>query len=182
MSGRTDNEIKNYWHTHLKKLKTSKVAKKQQNEAIPKPKPIQKIESEINKTTFANEIIPSHQIVESSPVLSPLSSELSSNVFSTQESAASTIDMAAEENSPAPTTVTSFSFQEPNNDNNADFWAHPFEAAENFLEVESEDSIYFDSIGGFNSPYDLIFDEDLLIYQVMKELTQKMTSPNCMIN
>lgn len=153
LSGRTDNEIKNYWHTHLKKVKANKVTKKLQNDEISKQKSTQKREISEIKTNLTDQI-PSHQIFESSP-FSPLSSEIST-VCSNQEST---------EDSP-PTT---FKFQELY-DKNGDFWANPF-LADN-LEAESENSMNFDLIGGFNPPYDLEFDENYLFYQAMKELPE----------
>ncbi|XP_022952680.1 transcription factor MYB58-like [Cucurbita moschata] len=143
LPGRTDNEIKNYWHTHLKKVKASKVKKKQQNEAIS----MKERETEMKANLISE--VPSHEILESSP-FSPLSSEIST-VCSNQEST---------QDSP-PTT---FKFQETSNNNNGDFWDVPF-LVDN-LEAQSQDPMFF------HINYDFEFDQADLFYQVMKELPE----------
>ncbi|XP_048233075.1 transcription factor WER-like [Ricinus communis] len=155
LPGRTDNEVKNYWHTHIKK-------KEKQKESISL---LREVSSETNSPTGVNEngeatpaknVVeiekpPSHLILESSP-LSPetSSSKLSSVTTDSALVSPSDINWIAEDS-----FTSSFqSFKE----SGGDFWTEPFIADSSYYQDER-----------FMSPYVSYHDDSIdFLYQVMQ--------------
>jgi myb proto-oncogene protein len=144
LPGRTDNEIKNHWHTHLKKREkesptTSSKMKEQLSEAS-------KCESSQNRDSEAE--CPSHFILESSP----LSSETCSSDFSSlssNHSLLSGMNCAVED--------TLASSETPDHEFGGDFWTEPFFADNSFIQNSCPLVPFLD--GGFISP-DVSYHDD----------------------
>ncbi|KDP24725.1 hypothetical protein JCGZ_26464 [Jatropha curcas] len=160
LPGRTDNEIKNYWHSHLKrrakKSESSNGMKEQcSTETLCEVSQTRnlKIESYIAKTPY------SHPILESYP----LSAEPSSSEVSHLSSADSCLVTASATSCNVEDRV-SYSF-ETFEDTSGDFWTQPFVADQDGYILSVLD-------GGFTSPSFTSYDDSVdLFYQVMKELS-----------
>lgn len=149
LQGRTDNEIKNYWHSHLKKI-----AKNKQNASGLKKVASETSQSDARENAETHEAqvffpnSPSHLILESSP----LSPETYSGKFSpiTSDSA----HVTPQDQSWSAESFRSFE------ESLGDFWTEPFVA----------DSTYNQDVGFMPlSVFD--YDDNVeLLYQVMQEL------------
>ena len=164
LPGRTDNEIKNYWHTHLKKR-----LMKENGEAIfePKEQEIEASKSETNLKQRSNQIteFPSENraILESAP----LSPELSSSEFSSSL----TYDYAVLRDK-------EWVIEDGNSTNSSallaeaigNFWTEPFLEDKSFNKNEFSSRM---EEGEFFYPDSLYFDDGMdLLYQVLKDFPE----------
>lgn len=159
LPGRTDNEIKNHWHTHLKKrAKENQVS----SEVKVHPSDISQCETiSRNRDSEAESVpanAPSRHILESSP----LSPETSSSYFSTLSSnhqappPPSGINQIAEDGVASSETFDEFI---------GDFWTEPFVADNTFFQNSCPLSLLN---RGLISPCVSYYDDDIdLFYQVM---------------
>ncbi|KAL6330359.1 hypothetical protein AAG906_040287 [Vitis piasezkii] len=146
LPGRTDNEIKNYWHTHLKKRERQNPAKSQ---VVQQPPGTSKREGDDQKRKLESENIhadaPSHYILESfstSPESESSSSEISTLSFD-YTPAVNEMNWFADEG-----IASSETFAEPNEN----FWTEPF------LTEDSYTQYYYPPINA--SLYDSYCDND----------------------
>ncbi|KAF3975165.1 hypothetical protein ACB098_06G103000 [Castanea mollissima] len=159
LPGRTDNEIKNHWHTHLKKR-----AKENQVSSEVKEHPSDVSQCETISRNRDSEVesvpanAPSRHILESSP----LSPETSSSYFSTLSShlqappPPSGINQVSEDGVASSEAFDEFI---------GDFWTEPFVADNTFFQNSFPLSLLN---RGLISPCASYYDDDIdLFYQVM---------------
>ncbi|KAF2285030.1 hypothetical protein GH714_036289 [Hevea brasiliensis] len=168
LPGRTDNEIKNYWHTHLKKLTKESNSEPGLKEDYSMEQPSETSQCEViskNGDLKVEKFVPdtpSHGILESSPLSpEPSSSELShwtsDSALVTVSSTSSSSDWIAEDSLPSFETFENTS---------EDFWTQPFVADQDGYRLPMlEDGL----VSSFLTSYEDSID---LFYQVMQELPE----------
>lgn len=154
LPGRSDNEVKNYWHTHLKKR-----VKHKQNKSELKEQSCVTSQSDDISQNMELEAESALAFTSTHPILerTPLSPEISSSEFSyfSSDSALLTVPGTSwiAENS-----LTSFETLE---ESSGDFWTQPFVA----------DNTYNHDGYPLSLQEEAYFDESIdLFYQVMQEL------------
>lgn len=154
LPGRTDNEIKNYWHTHLKRRnkngRKSDQMKEHSTEAS-EWEASQNGEAESQSIKLADT-----PILESSP-LSPATSAGEFSSSSSDHALAYGVNVFTDQGSLAPFENTS-----------GDFWREPFVSDNAYNQYGYSSS---SSNGPFVLPYGSYYDDNLdLYYPVMEEL------------
>ncbi|CAK7349974.1 unnamed protein product [Dovyalis caffra] len=160
LQGRTDNEVKNYWHTHLKKRSVKNQNTLELNGHCSNV-------SQMNKDMEAGSIVsctPSNPILESSP-LSPETSCSEFSNLSTDFAPVLPVSVGTNWNSIADQEILPSvpAFEEPV----GDFWTEPFVADNAAYYQDGYRGLSFDQEEPFASYYDDGMD---FYYQMMQEL------------
>ncbi|OAY35263.1 transcription factor MYB15 isoform X2 [Manihot esculenta] len=162
LPGRTDNEIKNHWHTHLKKRskESQRESGLKEKYSIEQSSETSQLNGDLKVESFVPNT-PSHAILESFPLSpAPSSSEIShwtsdSNLATLSSTSTSSDWIAAEDSLPSFETFENTS---------EDFWTQPFVADQDGYKFPMLDE---GLISSFLTSYEDSID---LFYKVMQEL------------